>query len=538
MSSRSKPQASASAGDSTTNTAQRLGALRLWRWRGSLRGLPHLAIEIQLKVYSHLHPRDLLALARTCKQFRAFFLHRSNEPLWHTARGNAGNLPLCPPFISEPAFMNLLFSPHCWNCGRSSVWKVMWAWFARYCPKCAIALSYSYNEARDKILKVDPHKTFSTPGALLKLFGVYRNQRVDRLEDCTSHVFRLRKTHVDAFIQTLDQLAKPITDEARSQVIAGQKAYIAEKAPFVNACTAWHNERQAERAARVKTSRGEHFTEIFKRLNEEGWDKEVELLQQTYGWDGAYGLIHIKIDGLQVVRQPSKLIPKSWEKVFKAMNVRQSSARALPRFAALQAAILAHYIQLPRTAQMDYHPNSVDLALMDQCRAIADVPTEKRVTQEDFAALVPELSARWERERKKELTEVVIAHLPALPPDNVDVLGLGIAIFPCTRCKGSRRYNRYESRTLAPQYALYRYPAVLGHPCTHYGYHFKETHNKDMEVYSTLATMHSTEEADGSPPRYPFSLSRLCAQSDLKATMTCLLKIMDAMGLDPSRTTK
>ncbi|KAI0753833.1 hypothetical protein C8Q74DRAFT_343132 [Fomes fomentarius] len=542
MSSPNKPQASASAGDTITNTAQRLGALRSWRWRGSLQDLPHSPVEIQLKVYSHLHPQDLLALARTSKQFRAFFLHRSNEPLWHTARENAGNLPPCPPFMSEPAFMNLLFSPYCQNCGRSSGSKVIWEWFARYCPKCVIALSYSYNESRDKISHVDPHKTFSTPGALLELFGVYRNQRVDRLEDCTSHAFRLCKTHVDSFIQTLDQLAKPITDEARSQVIARQKAYTADRLPYVNsACKDWHDERQAERAARLEASRREHYTEIVKRLNEMGWDKEVELFQRSYSWE------HLKIEGFQVVRQPSKLGPKSWEKTFEAIYpvlwpyrhkrlVQDCTAVFRPRFAALQAAIIAHYIQLPRTAQMDYHPNSVDLALMDECRAIADVPADKTVTQEDFAALVPELSARWEQERKKELTETFIAHLPAPPPDDVDVLGLGVAIFPCTRCKDVRK-DSFMSDSPSPQYyAFYRYPVVLSHPCTHYGYDFKETHNKDLEVYPTLAAMRPTEEADAT--WYPFSLSRLCDERDLKTTMTYLLDIMDAMGLDPSRTTK
>ncbi len=117
------------------------------------------------QVYSYLYPRDLLALARTCKRFRAFLLHRSNESLWRAARENVGNLPPCPQFMSAPAFLNLLFSTHCQvrtirvaclnpdsktdmpdddscvqNCGKSPVWKAMWAWFARYCPNCVIAL--------------------------------------------------------------------------------------------------------------------------------------------------------------------------------------------------------------------------------------------------------------------------------------------------------------------------------------------------------------------------------------------------------------
>ncbi|KAI0753847.1 hypothetical protein C8Q74DRAFT_1393285, partial [Fomes fomentarius] len=424
--------------------------------------LPHLAVEIQLKVYSYLDPRDLLVLARTCRQFRAFFLHRSNEPLWRAAGENAGNLPPCPPFMSESAFLNLLFSTYCQNCGRPGVWKVMWAWFAWYCPKCVIALSYTYNEARDKMRNVDrqiQHKALTTPSALLNLFGAIEGQ-AERYyhhntwgrryyHHNTGIVFRLRKTHVDSFIQALDQLAKPITDEARSQVIGRQKAYIAPKLPYIKACKDWHDKRRTEWADRLEAKRCEHFTEIVTRLNERGWDQEVELIQY-------HGIDIVKMEALQVVRQPSRLTPKCksspWEKVFKAIYpmlqlyrhkrlVKECTGVFRPRFAALQAAILAHYVQLPRTAHMDYHPDSVDLALMDECRAIADVPADQTVTQEDFARVVPELAARWEQERKKELTEAVIARLPKPPPDDVDILGLGIAIFECSTWPSLRTYK-------------------------------------------------------------------------------------------------
>ncbi|KAI0753869.1 hypothetical protein C8Q74DRAFT_345030 [Fomes fomentarius] len=535
MSSRNTPQASLSVGYPNTNSAQRLGALRSWRWRGSLQDLPHLAIEIQLKVYSYLCPRDLLVLARTCKQFRAFFLHRSNEPLWHAARENVENLPRCPPFMSEPAFMNLLFSTHCQNCGKSSVWEAMWIWFVRYCPKCVLALSYSYNEARDKILNVDQHESFCTSGALLGLFGVYRNHAVRWLSDRSSFAFRFHKDHIETFIQELDQLPKPITNEARSQVIERQKANIADRQPCVNACIYWQVKRQTERDSRLEDKRLEHVTEIIKHLKEVGWDKE---LAQSQYWI----VSNLQTANIQAVRQPSKLTPKSWERVFKAIYpilrpyrhqrlVKESAGVLRPRFAALQAAILAHYIQLPRTARMDCHPDSVDLALMDECRAIADVPADQTVTQEDFARLVPELAARWEQERKKELTEAVIAHLRAPPPDDVDVLGLGIALFACMHCKLAR-----DSDSRLP--ALYRYPAILGHTCAHAAleivYDFEKRHNKDMEVYPTLAAMPSTEQAGRYRWWYPFTFSR----RGLETTMYHLSYIMVAMGLDPSRTTQ
>ncbi len=227
------------------------------------------------------------------------------------------------------------------------------------------------------------------------------------------------------------------------------------------------------------------------------------------------------------------------------------------RFAVLQAAILAHYIQLPRTAQMDYHPDSVDLALMEECRATADVPADQTVTQEDFARIVPALAARWEQERKKELTEAVIARLPERPPDGVDVLGLGIAIFPCTHCKFAEHSQSPQTRDVfelrigyypcshckfprhsqSRPHAFYRYPAILGHPCMRLkdNYGFDSTHNKNMEVYPTLTTMRpmEPEEAENDQRWFPFALSPV----DLDATVRFLWVIMQAMRLDPSRTT-
>ncbi len=182
---------------------------------------------------------------------------------------------------------------------------------------------------------------------------------------------------------------------------------------------------------------------------------------------------------------------------------------------------------------MDHHPNSVDLALIGECRAIADVPADQIVTQEDFARIVPELAARWEQERKKKLAEAVIACLPAPPPDGVDVLGLGIAIFPCTRCRFAQHI---ESRP----HAFYRYPAILSHPCSHTRWYcdFERRYNKNMEVYPTLATIPPTlrrEEVvwDDRCRWYPFAFSSY----NLNSTICYLSQIMCAMGLDPSRTT-
>ena len=66
-----------------------------------------------MQIFSNLHPKDLLNLSRTCKKFRSFFLHRSNEGLWKTARERVEDVPERPPFLSEPAFANILFGNAC-----------------------------------------------------------------------------------------------------------------------------------------------------------------------------------------------------------------------------------------------------------------------------------------------------------------------------------------------------------------------------------------------------------------------------------------
>ncbi|KAI0781000.1 hypothetical protein BD413DRAFT_501686 [Trametes elegans] len=66
-----------------------------------------------IQIFAFLHPRDLLNLARTSKPFRALLMHPSAAPFWRKARETVGNPPNCPTYLSEPAYANLMFFPHC-----------------------------------------------------------------------------------------------------------------------------------------------------------------------------------------------------------------------------------------------------------------------------------------------------------------------------------------------------------------------------------------------------------------------------------------
>lgn len=175
---------------------------------------------------------------------------------------------------------------------------------------------------------------------------------------------------------------------------------------------------------------------------------------------------------------------------------------------------------------MDFRPDVVDLALTDEGRALADAPNNVTVTQEDFARLVPDLCARWEQERREEVTEALREHLGALP--DVDPLGLAVAIFPCTNCLSDTNF------------AFYRYPTVFSHPCSHErDPDYVSSHDRTAEVYQITATTSLRETWPGGYPRlFPFSFSHMCGTHPfLRSVFHRTSKIIEALGFDPKRTT-
>ncbi|OSX63250.1 hypothetical protein POSPLADRAFT_1139531, partial [Postia placenta MAD-698-R-SB12] len=86
----------------------------------------------------YLTPQDLLHLAWTIKQFRAFLMKRTSAYLWKVSRCNIPDLPECPPYLSEPAYANLVFFNHCHACLKKNIKTIFWEFSARYCTSCRL----------------------------------------------------------------------------------------------------------------------------------------------------------------------------------------------------------------------------------------------------------------------------------------------------------------------------------------------------------------------------------------------------------------
>ncbi|CAE6512119.1 unnamed protein product, partial [Rhizoctonia solani] len=81
--------------------------------KASLSRLLDMPPELFNEVAIHLLPMDLLSLARSNKFFRKLLMSRTSLQLWQQALGNAPEIPSCPPELSEPQYISLIFSKTC-----------------------------------------------------------------------------------------------------------------------------------------------------------------------------------------------------------------------------------------------------------------------------------------------------------------------------------------------------------------------------------------------------------------------------------------
>ncbi|CAE6358917.1 unnamed protein product [Rhizoctonia solani] len=104
--------------------------------QGDLAGLINMPIEILAEVASHLHAADILSLARSSRLLRNLLMNRSAVYIWHRAMRNVKDLPPCPPEISEPYYVSLLFSRTCSACGVMTRVHIEPLLLVRLCTPC------------------------------------------------------------------------------------------------------------------------------------------------------------------------------------------------------------------------------------------------------------------------------------------------------------------------------------------------------------------------------------------------------------------
>ncbi|KAI0794324.1 hypothetical protein C8Q74DRAFT_569919 [Fomes fomentarius] len=493
--------------------------------RGCLQDLPDIAVELQLEIFGQLDPQDLLNLSRTCKKFRSFFLHPNTKKLWDSAVRNAEGLPPRPPWMSVPGFIHLLFSPTCHNCGARNVRKVLWPLFVRSCGKCMDELTWGGNEAAERLEVLHPHVTRGQiREAFDRLFCVV-SLDMSRLQD--KQYNRVLKKDVEDMVKnwfvSID--VKSIGDDWRKYVDL-RAVDTSMRYSYARKCERWYTQQEeakaAARTALLQEIREQRFADIVACLRETGWEKEIDFL----GTDGLE-----KMSRLPVVRRSVKLTEKEWEQVLAAIDTFLVETRTERlekeldevmkiRATELEAAIVAQYVQLPRSFIMDCRPRAVDLAQEPEIRALREAPTTDNVTRETFADVLPSIIARWEKKQKAELRKIIRPHLGIKRiPRSIDPLDLAIAVF----------YSRHHIRD--DRSNMLRFPDLLGRDCMRhelgYGPAAQEPNSNDPWAYWIFNFR----------PDVPFDLGIFQSRRALSVGVKWMRNIVTALGLDPSRAT-
>ncbi|KAI0730875.1 hypothetical protein C8Q76DRAFT_793002 [Earliella scabrosa] len=382
--------------------------------------LTKLPVELKTEICRLLHPRDLCSLVRTCKTFKELLLDRNNQKsVWDRAlQAHAQDFPARPSFIriSAPAWVHLICSPYCH------------VWLKRYCDTCLKAtISYSQCDARRLAESVDP--------------------RVNVEDVCNVYVWesggptqKLKWTPVADYRVILENLKADPTrgDELVQSFIDLRKTITSSWKNFRDDCKEWAAREQQSRRKRC-------LEEIIDQSRVWQWGQEVDFLGERCAERIAelYPLC-IVLDG-----DP----PLSWSQISPAVNgffadVREER-RWTPRLQGLEEAILTHYVQLPRTPQMDIRPSYIEFALTEECRTLVDAPIQQTITSDDFLPLIPALAASWFA-AKADMLRSELQTLLQPSPEVKDPFELAVAVWVCKYCK-----------------ARLRFPAVLAHPCAY-----------------------------------------------------------------------
>ncbi len=188
--------------------------------------------------------------------------------------------------------------------------------------------------------------------------------------------------------------------------------------------------------------------------------------------------------------------------------------------------MLEYYVQLPRTAAMDARPYSIEFALMDKCKALADSPVERTVTYEEFLAILPELHKRWHKSAKTQLVKAVQKVLRRrsvwIPTD--DPLKLAVVVFVCVHCY---------------PFTCMRYPAVLAHSCGYTSYDSDSDKQGCDDIYTHTAQRLHVVDCTEPDARERFSLKNLVGPQDsyICEVLEPMCTIVRALGLDPTTAT-
>ncbi|KAI0769758.1 hypothetical protein BD413DRAFT_556637 [Trametes elegans] len=483
--------------------------------RGGLQDMLNMPMDVLLEIMSLLQPRDLLNLARSTKDYRAFLMSRKSESLWKAARAQVPKLPDIPPGMSEPQYADFMFFTHCQTCLKPNVHaqKVAWDFGTRWC---------SYKCAQDSV-EQNPSILYYVRAELGPVGGDHFLTYEYGLLGCRSEVYH--KAQVKEFTEKYNALTKK---DDKVALVKEYRSAMHERSSLGYSLRYWAEGCKAQKKDELLNKKQERWDAIKARFIEEGWQNEFAFMSRKT----AESLL-----ALPSVNKATKLTSQGWSKVKDDIIPTLELIRQ-KRLEAEQQAMLVHRLKLlrdaclehqqasgkfgrPRTREEDYQPLAADLAYMPAFHEMINSPSNVEVTKRSFTELLgswSDLAAEWFEQRKSEFRQCALRALGGTPAADVkDPLELAIVSFSCGQSP-----CRLDSGQL-------RWPQVLAHPCCrryHDRYYTHARTTGDSAYHAAVFDVFQDSAFNGIPDRMRFA-------STLEETRA----IISACGQDPESVT-
>ncbi|KAK7032718.1 hypothetical protein R3P38DRAFT_2918502 [Favolaschia claudopus] len=225
--------------------------------------LPNVPLDIHFEIFRYIHPRDLIAVARSCKPLRDILLDKQlSQPTWRRALSYATMLPSAPEALPEPVMAVLLYEPTCTKCRNALpiASRVDWELKARFCASCREASVTCFPSGTKPELccgvlahLVVPTQFASSSGAS----GCYLTSE-----------FNLAKAKVSR-----------MSAQERTTFVSNKQRQMEDLRSYARECRKFEEAQQRERLERDKMVKVQRAKLIRERLFSLGWGEELAVLK-------------------------------------------------------------------------------------------------------------------------------------------------------------------------------------------------------------------------------------------------------------------
>ncbi|KAG9124647.1 hypothetical protein FRC07_010799 [Ceratobasidium sp. 392] len=248
-------------------------------------GLADMPIKILTQIASNLEPIDVIFLARLNKHFRNLLMKRSSIDIWRGSMENVLGLPECPPDMSEPRYLALVFLKTCTSCGKAGKTEIDEVLRVRLCGSCRKTCLVVWNTVPAGIMALIPFSGKIAP-----------NPR-------RSNAYSLR-ADVPGLVAEMEKVKKLNNKEAHQAWAAEKREIVQKRLQHAQLLREFFEIMELFREQEVEDAKADRKEEIERRLEEMGWIFE----DMDFDYPGCTN----KRAWLELVSEPKPLTDRGW----------------------------------------------------------------------------------------------------------------------------------------------------------------------------------------------------------------------------------